>query len=86
MVGILVSVGREAAGQIVNILTEYGDVGMVGSDLFAIRTDESIDNVKNRILTAFPDVSHVLVASVSGVAYKGDGAISYSANLLRNTD
>ena len=83
MAGILVSVGREASAEIINVLNQYGPVGMVSPELFAIKTEEPIDTIRAKIAAAFPGVSHVLVAEVSDTTFQGDGRISFAADLLR---
>ena len=83
MAGILVSVGKEASAEVVNVLNQYGPVGMISPELFAIKTEEPIDTICAKIAAAFPAVSHILVAEVSDTTFQGDGRISLAASLLR---
>lgn len=65
MKGFLVAVGKEASASAINVLNQYGQVGMISPELFAVRSSDSIDTMKSNIKKAFPDLSYVLVAEVS---------------------
>ncbi len=83
MAGILVSVGKEVSAEVVNVLNQYGPVGMVSPELFSIKTEEPIATICTKIATAFPAVSHILIAEVSDIAFQGAGQISFAAKILR---
>lgn len=84
MAGYLVSVGKDVGSQAANVLSQYGEVGAISMELFAVRSDDDADTIRGKLAEAFPNASHILVASTNHCSYKGPGQVAFACRLINS--